>query len=60
MSDDASKTGEPDRSLVSLGQTHEVQYWSRRFDVSEDQLRAAVKAVGNSVVQVSAWLRSKK
>lgn len=60
MTDNMRNIGEPDRSLIALGQDHEVQYWTTRFGVSEEKLREAVRAVGNSAVQVSAWLRARK
>lgn len=46
---------EPD--LVSIEQKHELEYWTRRFGVSENQLRQAIEAVGDSTAQVEAWLR---
>ena len=58
MSDDKRETGEPDRSRVSLEEDYEVQYWSGRFNASKDRLAAAVRAVGNSVEKVDAWLKS--
>lgn len=58
MSDNPNKTGEPDRSLVSTSQDHEVRYWTQRFGVSEDKLLRAVSAVGSSVEAVERWLKS--
>ena len=60
MSDNPSKTGEPDRSLVAIGQPHEVAYWTKRFGVSEARLKAAVAAVGNSVSAIERWLTTHK
>jgi len=57
MADNPKKTGEPDRSLIALGQSYEVAYWTKRFGVSEAKLRQAVAAVGNSVARVEQWLR---
>lgn len=59
MVDSTSKRGEPDRSLISLEQDHEVTYWMQRFDVTEDLLRQAVRSVGNHVDKVEQWLRSR-
>lgn len=58
MADNPKKVGEPDRSLVALGQAHEVAYWTKRFGVSEGKLRQAVAAVGNSVAKIEQWLKS--
>ncbi len=57
MADNPKKTGEPDRSLIALGQSYEVAYWTKRLGVSEAKLRQAVAAVGNSVARVEQWLR---
>lgn len=59
MSDDLKERGEPDRSRIALGEEHEVRYWTERFGVSEDRLREAVEAAGNSVDAVEQWLSSK-
>jgi hypothetical protein len=42
---DLSNRGQQDRSRISLQERHEVDYWTKRFGVSKDQLEAAVKAV---------------
>ena len=52
MSDDKSKRGEPDRSLVSTKERYEVQYWTKEFGCTEAQLLAAVAKVGHSVAAV--------
>jgi hypothetical protein len=60
MSDDLTKRGEPDRSRISLGEEREVRYWTKKFGISEDKLRAAVEAVGNSTQNVETWLDRNK
>lgn len=60
MSDDKTKTGGQDRSRISLTEDYEVQDWSKRFGVSPDELRAAVKAVGNEAAAVEAHLKGRK
>ncbi len=59
MSDNTNTRGEPDRSLISLSQDHEVAYWTRALDVTEDELRDAVRAVGSSADKVREYLRSR-
>lgn len=59
MSDDPSKTG-LDRKLISLDEAHEVRSWTQSFNCTEAELRAAVKAVGNSAEAVRAYLASRK
>ena len=60
MSDDKTKSGGQDRTRISLSEDYEVRDWSKKFGVSEDELKAAVKAVGNDAAAVEAHLKSKK
>jgi len=55
MSDDPSKTGQ-DRRLISLAQDHEVREWCQSLGCTEEQLRRAVAAVGDSAQAVRAEL----
>lgn len=59
MSDDSQNRGEPDRSRINLNQEHEVRYWTQALDVTEDELRDAVRAVGSSASDVREYLRSR-
>jgi hypothetical protein len=59
MADDPTKKGPQDRSRISVNEKYELEYWSKRFGVSEDALRAAVKQVGNSVEAVERHLGKK-
>jgi hypothetical protein len=43
MADDKWKRGPQDRSRINTGEDYEVRYWSEKFGVSPDQLKAAVK-----------------
>jgi Protein of unknown function (DUF3606) len=45
MSDDKSKTV-ADRKRINVHEDHELRYWSKKFGVSHDQLKAAVRRVG--------------
>jgi hypothetical protein len=60
MSDDKSKTGGQDRTHIALGEDYEVRDWSKKFGVTADELKAAVKAVGNKAVDVEAYLKKSK
>ncbi len=60
MSDDKTKSGGQDRVLVSLGEDYEVRDWAIKFGVSEDELKAAVKSVGNKAADVQAYLKTHK
>ena len=58
MSDDKSKKGMQDRSRINTEEDYELRYWSEKFGVSQDQLKAAVKKVGNSVSPVEKELKA--
>lgn len=58
MSDDPKKTG-LDRKLISINEPHELRSWSESLGVTADELREAVKAVGNSAEAVRAYLAKK-
>lgn len=58
MSDNTSKTG-LDRKLISLEEDYEVRDWSKSLGCTPEQLREAVKAVGNSADAVREYLGKK-
>jgi hypothetical protein len=58
MSDDLSKKGMQDRTRINTGEDYEVRYWSEKFGVSQDRLKAAVQKVGNSVSAVEKELKA--
>jgi len=60
MSDDKSKRGGSDRNRISLGEEHEVRYWTKELGVSQRELEEAVKSVGNSADKVREHLRGRK
>ena len=59
MSDDPKNTGSPDRDRINLEQDYEVQDWSKSLGVTEEELRDAVKAVGNTASNVREYLASR-
>lgn len=58
MSDDRSKKGLQDRTRVNTNEDYELRYWSEKFGVSQDRLKAAVRKVGNSVAAVEKELKA--
>jgi len=60
MSDDKTKAGGQDRSRISVDEDYEVRDWARKFGVSPDELKAAVKAVGNQAAAVEAHLKGRR
>ena len=49
MADDRSLRGGQDRLRVNMDQEYEARYWSTKFGVSQDDLRAATGKVGPMV-----------
>jgi hypothetical protein len=60
MSDNPEIRGSQDRTRINPEQKHEVQYWTNKLGVSEDKLREATKAVGNSAEKVEEYLKKNK
>jgi hypothetical protein len=58
--DNKQNTGGQDRSRISTEQRYEMDYWSGKFNVSHDELEAAVKAVGNSADKVEEYLKGNR
>ena len=56
MADDPKKTG-LDRKLIALTEPHEIQRWTESLGCTADQLKEAVKAVGNSAEAVRDYLK---
>jgi hypothetical protein len=60
MSDDKSKSGGQDRKRVNTTEDYEVRDWAKKFGVTPEELKAAVKAVGNEAAAVEAHLKGKR
>jgi len=56
--DNKDKSGSPDRDRINVNQDFELQYWSKKFNVSEEVLKDAVKRAGTSVAEVKKLLKS--
>jgi hypothetical protein len=56
LADDKSKTGRPDRARINTNEDYEVRDWAKKFGVSEDTLRSAVKKVGPVASDVARQL----
>lgn len=46
MTDNTNTRTGADRARINVNQEHEVRYWTQALDVTEEELRAAVDAVG--------------
>ena len=56
MSDDLSKRRPQDASKVNVHEAWELEYWCKKFGVTAQQLKDAVKAVGVSAEAVKKYL----
>ena len=59
MEDDKSKTDGRDSSKVSASEDYELSYLEEKLGVSRQQVKDAIKQVGNSREKVEEYLRSK-
>ena len=59
MADSKKNVGKPDRDRISLSEDYEVADWSKKFGVSPEQLKKAVKQVGSMAKDVEAYLKGK-
>jgi hypothetical protein len=57
MADDLSNRGPQDRARVNISEQHEIAYWTKKFGVSEEQLRKAVQKAGASADAVEKALK---
>ena len=56
MADDLRDRGAQDRARINVNEAHELRYWTETLNVSEEQLRIAVAAVGVSAEAVRQYL----
>ncbi len=57
--DDKKNVGSPDRDRINTSEDYEVQYWAKKFGVTADALKDAVKAVGTTASAVEEYLKKK-
>ena len=57
MADDKTLRSPQDASKISLSEDYEVAYWTKKFGVSAEKLREAVKAVGSGADAVAKHLK---
>jgi len=60
MSDDKTHRGPADAKRINVNEDYEVEYWTKAFGVSAEQLKEAVKRVGVMADDVRAELRRKR
>ena len=52
MADDKSSIGGQDRARINVNEDYELRDWSKKFGVTPDELKKAVKKVGTSADDV--------
>ena len=57
MADDKSQSGGQDRSRIDVNQDYELRDWAKKFGVTPEQLKDAVKAVGTGADAVEKHLK---
>jgi hypothetical protein len=55
--DNKQKTGSPDKERINVKESYELEYWSKKFKVTPDQLKQAVKSAGTSAIEVEKLLK---
>jgi hypothetical protein len=53
MADDRSIRGAADRTRINLQEDYEVRYWTQKWNVSREQLAAAVREAGVMAADVA-------
>ena len=57
MADNLSNRGGQDRTRIDVHQDYELRDWSKKFGVTMEQLKEAVKAVGSKASDVETHLK---
>jgi hypothetical protein len=57
MADDKSKSGAADRARVNTHEKHELAYWTKKWGITEEQLKTAASAAGPMSANIEAHLR---
>ena len=60
MSDNLNNRGPQDAARINVNEDWELEHWTKKLGVSEEELKAAVKKVGVSVEAVSAHFKANK
>ena len=57
MADDKTKSGGQDRTRINVSEDYEVRDWAKKLDATPEQIREAVKAVGDRAEDVEMHLK---
>jgi len=50
----------PGRDRINTGRESEIRYWTARLGCTAEELRAAIRIVGNSIATVRAYVASRR
>jgi hypothetical protein len=56
MADDKSNRGRQDRERIDVNDPHELRNWSKSLHKTPDEIKDAVRVVGNSATKVREHL----
>jgi Protein of unknown function (DUF3606) len=56
MADDRTIRGAADRARINMQEDYEVRYWTQKWNISREDLAAAVRAVGVMAADVAKKL----
>jgi hypothetical protein len=56
MTDDKTRRGQPDRDLINVNDDYELRNWSKSLNKTPDEIKGAVRVVGNSAAKVREYL----
>jgi hypothetical protein len=59
MADDLKDRGGRDRKRIDVNQDYELRDWSDKFGVTKDELKEAVRAVGDDASKVEQHLKGR-
>ena len=57
MPDDRSKPGGQDRRRINVNEDYELKDWAKKFGVTQEQLKEAVRAAGTDAAKVEQHLK---
>lgn len=60
MADDPTKKGLQDRNRVNSNEDYEVRYIAEMLNVTPDEIREAIKKVGNNRNDITEYISSKQ
>ncbi|MDB5999439.1 MAG: hypothetical protein JWP52_1138 [Rhizobacter sp.] len=60
MADDKTQTGGQDRERIDVHEDYELRDWAKKFNVTPEQVKDAVAAVGDRAADVEMHLKGSR